>query len=58
MWTELELLDMDLRFCQAMRRAHPKLGEPQATGDGSVGVTSESVEWKRIRAIAKAKPQM
>ena len=25
-WTRLELLEMDARFCAAMRRAHPELG--------------------------------
>jgi hypothetical protein len=27
-WTKLELLEMDARFCAAMRRAHPELVEP------------------------------
>ena len=26
-WTKLELLEMDARFCSAMRRAHPELVE-------------------------------
>lgn len=24
-WTKLELLDMDRRFCEAVRRAHPRI---------------------------------
>jgi hypothetical protein len=30
-WTRLELLEMDERFCQVMRRAHPELLEPVET---------------------------
>jgi hypothetical protein len=28
LWTMLELIDMDVRFCQAVLRAHPELAEP------------------------------
>jgi hypothetical protein len=33
LWTMLELIDMDVRFCQAMARAHPELAEPPARAE-------------------------
>jgi hypothetical protein len=35
-WTRLELVDMDVRFCQAVQRAHPKFTEPPVQVGGSV----------------------
>jgi hypothetical protein len=33
LWTMLELIDMDVRFCQAVLRAHPELTEPPARAE-------------------------
>jgi hypothetical protein len=29
-WSKLELIEMNERFCAAMRRAHPELAEPRS----------------------------
>jgi hypothetical protein len=35
-WTRLELVDMDVRFCQAVQRAHPNSPSRQAPVKRSV----------------------
>ena len=37
-WTKLQLLEMDERFCQAMRRAHPEL---------ELGGQTADPEWRK-----------
>jgi hypothetical protein len=35
-WTRLELVDMDVRFCQAVQRAHPEFAEALTQAERSV----------------------
>ena len=39
-WTRLELIEMDVRFCQAVQRARPEFTEPQVQVERSVVHTS------------------
>jgi hypothetical protein len=55
-WTRLELIDMDARFCEAMRRAHPELAEPQTQAEsepgGREGALSGKIKHDGFRVIA------